>query len=504
MYPIDFFFRSARAAPDAPAIETPREVVTYSELAHRVRALAAAMQDADPRPQSRVGICARNNVGHVTALLATLAAGKVWVPLNPRAVRHELDRIVAFTEPSLLVADETVRDRFDARGAPVWTCHGADGVNCLRELEERFAGKSPALFNLSRDATQAIKFTGGSTGAPKGVMQPYRAWTACAVNQVVGYGFNRRDRCLLAAPVTHGTSTYVVPILAAGGCHVLMDETTPGTVLDAFRHRGVTTVFMPPTLVYMLMAEAGGPERFPALRHLIYGGAPMPVEKIRAAQAAFGNVLETTYGQTEAPQICTLMRADELAREENMASVGRPGLLSDVAIMSPDGRLVPDGEIGEIVVRGDLVMTGYWKMPEKTAEVLVDGWLHTGDRGLVDERGYLFIKDRLRDVIITGGFNVYPIDVENVIGQHPAVHECVVFGVPDEKWGEAVQVAVQLRKDASVTAQALLAFAKERLGPVKTPKAVHFHDDLPRTPVGKIAKDIVKSAALARQEKAQA
>ena len=382
--------------------------------------------------------------------------------------------------------------------------HAADGSDRLVAIEARHAGQSPRGFALSRDATQAIKFTGGSTGAPKGVMQPYRAWTACIVNQVTGFGFDATDRCLLAAPVTHGTSTYVLPILAVGGCHVLLDKTTPGAVLEAFGKRGVSTVFMPPTLIYMLMAEAGGPRRFPALRHLIYGGAPMPVEKIRSAQAAFGNVLETTYGQTEAPQICTLMRAAELAQEANLASVGRAALLSDVAIMAPDGTLRPDGEIGEIVARGDLVMTGYWKMPEKTAEVLVDGWLHTGDRGVLDERGYLFIKDRLRDVVITGGFNVYPIDVENVLGQHPAVHECVVFGVPDDKWGEAVHAAVQLRPGQALPAEELLAFARERLGPVKTPKAIHYYDDLPRTPVGKVAKDVVKSTAVAKRAREHA
>jgi len=166
-------------------------------------------------------------------------------------------------------------------------------------------------------------------------------------------------------------------------------------------------------------------------------------------------------------------------------------------VMSPDGRLLPTGEVGEVVARGDLVMTGYWRLPEKTAETLVDGWLHTGDRGLIDARGYLYLKDRLKDMVITGGFNVYPVDVENALGQHPAVHECAVFGIPDDKWGETVQAAVQLRPGQQATEAELIAFVRERLGPVQTPKRVHFHDSLPRSPVGKVLKTAVRDHALA-------
>ena len=167
--------------------------------------------------------------------------------------------------------------------------------------------------------------------------------------------------------------------------------------------------------------------------------------------------------------------------------------------MAPDGRLLPSGEIGEVVARGDLLMTGYWKLPEKTAETLVDGWLHTGDRGYIDETGFLYLKDRIRDVVITGGFNVYPVDVENALGQHPAVHESSVFGLPDEKWGEAVQAAVQLRPDMWVTEAELIAFVREKLGPVHTPKQIHFYNDLPRSPVGKVAKSVVRETLLSNR-----
>jgi acyl-CoA synthetase (AMP-forming)/AMP-acid ligase II len=496
MYPIDFFYRTARLAPERTALLSGATAISYAELRLRVDAAASALQSLDPAPGSRVGVCAGNTVEHVIALLAVLASGKVWVPLNWRNPASELDRIVAFTEPSIVIAEPAHLASLDLRsvGAVIGLGEAAGSVPRFQNLLSRHRGETPRPHGRSRDEVQAIKFTGGSTGVPKGVMQPYRAWVTTIVNQVHAFGFDADDRYLIAAPVTHGTSTYLLPILAVGGCHVLPADAKPATLLHCFRTQGITTTFMPPTLLYMLVAEAGTPsEHFPALKHLIYGGAPMPAEKIGRMRTFFGPVLETTYGQTEAPQVVSMMRAEDFADESNWRSVGRQGLLTDMAIMDPQGALLPVGEVGEIVVRGDLVMAGYWKMPEKSAETIVDGWLHTGDRGYIDARGYLYLKDRLREVVITGGFNVYPIDVESVLDQHPAVHESAVFGVDDDKWGEAVHAAVQLKAGASVTEQELIAFAKTELGSVKTPKAIHFYDDLPRSVAGKVHKVTIKA-----------
>lgn len=495
MYPIDFFWRAARRWPERIAIDAPDERIVYAELARRVRALAAALQAADPQEQSRVAICAHNSAEHIVALLAVLASGKTWVPLNPKSTAPEIRRIVDATEPSVLVLDEAGTALLgDAPGQRI-ALAGTE----LAALIERHAQAAEPRFNQPEQATQAIKFTGGTTGLPKGVMQPYRAWMANIVNQIQAWGFDEHTRYVVAAPITHGTSTYLLPVLAQGGCHVLLAQGGAEAVRQAFRERGGTVCFMPPTLVYMLMALPGSSRAdYPQLRQLIYGGAPMPPEKIRTVREFFGPVLGTTYGQTEAPQILTVMRPDDFEDEHHWAAVGRTAWFSDVAIMSPSGKILPPGEIGEVVARGDLLMSGYWRLPDKTAETLVDGWLHTGDRGLIDEQGYLFLKDRLRDVVITGGFNVYPVDVENALGQHPAVHECVVFGVPDDKWGESVQAAVQLRPEAAPPPgeAELIAFVRERLGPVQTPKRIHFHASLPRSPVGKVLKTEVRQQAL--------
>lgn len=489
MFPIDFFYRAARIAPARTALVAGSFSLSYAELQARVDAAASALQTLDATSGSRVGICAGNSVDHVVALLAVLAAGKVWVPLNWRNPATELERIVDYTTPSIVIAEAAHLGNLHLNAVP--SVVPMDGWPALLLAH---GGERPRPHGRSRDDVQAIKFTGGSTGAPKGVMQPYRAWVTTIANQIHGFEFDSDDRYLVAAPITHGTSTYLLPILAVGGCLVLPDDSRPATLLSCMRDLGITSTFMPPTLLYMLAAEAGtDSEHFPALRHLIYGGAPMPVEKIRRMRSFFGPVLETTYGQTEAPQVVTVMRAKDFADEANWHSVGRQGLLTDMAIMDPQGVLLPVGEVGEIVVRGDLIMAGYWKMPEKSGETLIDGWLHTGDRGYVDERGYLYLKDRLREVVITGGFNVYPIDVESVLDQHPAVHESAVFGVTDDKWGEAVHAAVQLRPGATLSADELIVFAKPQLGSVKTPKAIHFYADLPRSVAGKVHKITIKA-----------
>lgn len=493
MYPIDFFYRAAKLHPDRCALQSSQASMTYRTLATRVAALATALQAIDPTAQSRVGICAANTTDHAMGILAVMAAGKIWVPLNARSTRPELERIMHATEPSIVITDDAgatlVGDAVQNK-----LLFGESGLaTSVERLIKQYAGQAPSPIDAGEDAIQAIKFTGGTTGAPKGVMQPYRSWTAGIINQISGWQITMDDCYVVTAPLTHGTSTYLMPLLAQGARLLFLDKTDPGSIIAAFRDQGGTMSFMPPTLIYMVMAYPGVARKdFPKLRNLIYGGAPMPAEKVEQVKAFFGPVVGTTYGQTEAPQIVTMLRPSELGDPLNKGSVGRCTWLTDLGIMAPDGSLLPTNEIGEVVVRGDLVMKGYWRLPEKTAETIVNGWLHTGDVGLVDERGYLFLKDRIRDVIITGGFNVYPTDVENALAQHPSVYECSVFGVPDDKWGEAVQAAVHLRPGFSQDPEGLMAHVKTALGSVQTPKQIHFFEQLPKSSVGKVLKTAIK------------
>ncbi|HEX7008097.1 MAG TPA: AMP-binding protein [Alphaproteobacteria bacterium] len=496
MFPIGHLYRGCRRNPDGVAVEDGARTLTHRELTTRVDALAVALQAMFPGARRRIGICGHNTIEHLVALLAVYASGHVWVPLNPRNGKPELDAAIAATGLDAVIADENCLDLFSPPDCPVIVgktdAAGADR-RTLEGLIERHLGDRPVWPKVALGDVQGIKFTGGSTGRPKGVMQSYRCVNTSIATMLRTFGFGAGDVNLCASPLTHAASHFILPILSEGGRHILLDRPKAGDILDALEDRGATTVFLPPTMIYNLMAEPGVERRaFPALRHLIYGAAPMPPERIREARALFNNTVETLYGQTEAPMLITAMTAADFADERNLASVGPGTMLSEVAIMAPDGTVLPPGETGEIVTRGDLVMNGYLDMPEETAKTIVDGWLYTGDVGYLDERGYLYIKDRLRDVIISGGFNVYPSDVEAALVQHRAVYECVVFAAPDPKWGERVEAAVQLHPGATATAEELIAFAKERVGSVKAPKTIHLVPDLPRSAVGKVLRREVK------------
>ena len=279
---------------------------------------------------SRVGICARNTVEHLLALLATFAAGKVWVPLNPRNGRAELDAMIAGTKPSLIVSDASCIDRFTATGAPLVigkTLPGAPNDRAtVRGLIEQYTGRRPAPVERGDDDMQIIKFSGGSTGTPKPVVQSVRVLDAQARGLLEFFEFDASDVNLIAAPLTHGTSCFVLPLLAAGGRHVLIEDPKASIVADALSTHGITTLYAPPTLIYALLDEPSIASRsFPRLKHLIYSAAPMSADRIREAQRVFGPVVETAYGQVEAPQIVTAMRASEMLRRE--ARVDRPSII---------------------------------------------------------------------------------------------------------------------------------------------------------------------------------
>jgi acyl-CoA synthetase (AMP-forming)/AMP-acid ligase II len=501
MLPIDHLFRAAASWPDRIAVDAPGESLSYRALAERVAVLAATFQARDQDPDGRIGICAHNTLTNLIAMLAVQAAGRCWIALNPRNGREELDGFVDLSRPSLIVADEDCLDRFTAPAAGLIlgaTERPSEAADTVAGLLTAHAGKRPEPASNDLSHIAAVKLTGGSTGKPKAVMQSLRCWNAVTVSQILAIGLTAKDVTLLAAPITHGSGQYILPTLAVGGRLVLIDRPRPADILDAFETRGVSTVFLPPTMIYMLLAEPGaGERRYPALRHLIYAGAPMRAERIIEARAVFAGAIETSYGQAEAPQIMAYQRAEDFAEEANLGAVGFPTSLTRLAVMDAENRLLPQGEAGEIVAAGDLLFSGYLENPDETAAVLQDGWLRTGDLGAFDETGRLFIRGRARDVIITGGFNVYPGDVERALGRHPAVHECTVFGVEDDKWGERVEAAVELKPGAEATPESLIAFVKQTLDSIKAPKSVAIMVDLPRSAIGKVGRAEAKHAALA-------
>jgi acyl-CoA synthetase (AMP-forming)/AMP-acid ligase II len=325
---------------------------------------------------------------------------------------------------------------------------------------------------------------------------------------VLAYPADRPPVNLAAAPLTHSAGVVSLMAAARGGTVVILPRADPALLVDAIEKYRVTELFLPPTVIYMMLDLPGVAARdYSSLRYFLYAAAPMSPEKLRRALQTFGPVMIQGYGQTEALAgiSCLLpeehFHGGEIAPEERLLSCGRPFPFVRCVIMNDENRAVPDGTVGEICVRGDIVMSGYYKDPAKTAETIIDGWLHTGDVGFVDAAGYLHITDRKKDMIITGGFNVFSAEVEGVITSHPAVQDCAVVGVPDEKWGEAVKAVVERSPGMQVSAEEIIALCRERLGGVKAPKSVDFVERLPRSSVGKVLKREVRAVYWAGQSR---
>ena len=341
--------------------------------------------------------------------------------------------------------------------------------------------------------------TGGTTGRPKGVMLTGTNLETMTAITLMSYPFPGRPIYLALAPLTHAAGVLCFPIMCRGGEIVIMRKPDVAGFVGHIERYGITHTFLPPTLIYMVLAEPSlDTTNLSSLQCFWYGAAPMSAARLEEALTRIGPVMAQLFGQTEAPMMISTMapsdhfNPDGTVATGRLASAGRPAPLVIVGIMDVDGALLPDNERGEIVVRGSLVTPGYFRNPQATAEASRFGWHHTGDIGYLDEDGFLFIVDRAKDMVITGGFNVYSTEVEQAIMQHPGVRDCAVVGLPDEKWGERVVAVLQTAPGVVVEPTEIIAFVKERIGSVKAPKEIHIWPDLPRSKVGKVLKTDIK------------
>jgi len=481
--PIRALYDGLPAKRDRPALFDGDRTISHGELVVRVEAAAADLIARGVTPGDRIGLCAANSADHVIAYLAIMRAEAVWTPLNPRNGARLNSLFQQRAGLRLTLHDTASTEAMGVTARPLalddWRPAPVDGA---------------VLPPISDDPDRpfALKFTGGSTGVPKGVLQSVRSGAAALRSLQAFYGFKPDDVNLAVAPLTHGASHYILPVLAAGGAHVLLDKPEREAILRELKTR-ITTVFMPPTLIYLLMEEGYfGPSDFARLRHLTYSAAPMPPARIAEAVARFGPVLSTLYGQTEAPMTIAGLSPAEMARPELRASVGRLFPHTPVALLDADGTVQADEAEGEILVQGDLTATTYLDDPEQTARARHDGWLKTGDIGRLDANGYLYLLGRSKELIISGGYNIYPGEVEAALNAHPAVREACAFGVADAVWGERLEAVVAL-DDVAIAPAALTAFVREAVGPVRTPKTLHVVAALPRNPVGKVVRGEVKS-----------
>jgi fatty-acyl-CoA synthase len=353
------------------------------------------------------------------------------------------------------------------------------------------------------DDLALIPGTGGTTGKPKGVMLSGRNIETMTALTLMGYPFKGRPSYLALAPLTHAAGVLCFPIMTLGGRVVIMHHPDIGEFLDLIARYRVTHTFLPPTVIYMLLDHPKLESAdLSSLQCFWYGAAPISVARLTEALEKIGPMAQL-FGQTEAPMMISMMapedhrHADGSIATARLSSAGRVGPLVRVGIMDSAGNLLPAGERGEIVVRGSLVMDGYYKNAEATAEASAHGWHHTGDIGYLDADNFLYIVDRAKDMIITGGFNVYSVEVENALQAHETIQDCAVIGLPDEKWGERVVAVVQPRAGQTVDVAAVSTFVKQRVGSVKTPKQIEVWDDLPRSKVGKVLKSEIRARMLA-------
>jgi fatty-acyl-CoA synthase len=508
MWLTDYLDKGASLGADAACLTMGPLSLSYGEVQRLSYRVARALDRSGIRPGDKVAILSGNDPVAFACVFGISRAGAVWCPVNPRNEAAENRELLDLFDCTCLIYQKAFAPLV-AKILPqlpkltMLVC--LDGTSPSAMSYERWLTGLPdePWQAAPADDTVMLVGTGGTTGRPKGVMLTGHNIETMSALTLMSYPFGPRPRYLALAPLTHAAGVLCFPIMTLGGEIVIMPSPDLGAFLALVAERQITHTFLPPTLIYMLLDH---PDLIStdltSLRCLWYGAAPMSTARLEEALGKIGPVLGQLFGQSEAPMMISTMAPSEhfysdgtLARSR-LASAGRPTPLTLVAIMDPGGRLVGAGERGEIVVRGPLVMAGYYKDVAATADASRFGWHHTGDIGYLDEDGYLFIVDRAKDMIITGGFNVYSAEVEQVLLAHPAVQDCAVIGLPDEKWGERVVAVLQPRPGLEVGPDEVRAFVKERLGSVKAPKQVEVWADLPRSKVGKVLKADIRSQLL--------
>ena len=499
---VDYLDKGVSLGGDAPCLTTDGVTSTYAEVQELSFRIAAALVAHGVSPGDKVAILSANDPLAFTCVFGISRAGAVWCPINPRNEAGENRELLELFECTTLIFQEqfaplVAQIRNDLPRLTTLVCLDGD-VELALSWSDFLSGHVIDVPPV--DDVAMIVGTGGTTGRPKGVVLTGRNLETMSAITLMSYPFEGRPVYLALAPLTHAAGVLCFPVLALGAEIVVMRTPDVGTFLGLIETHRVTHTFLPPTLIYMVLAhETLEATDLSSLQCFWYGAAPMSATRLEEALERIGPVMAQLFGQTEAPMmISTLAPRDHFhdgsVARARLTSAGRAAPLVTVAIMAQDGTLLPRGARGEIVVRSSLVMAGYHRDPEATAAASAFGWHHTGDIGYLDEDNYLFIVDRAKDMVITGGFNVYSTEVEQALMQHPAVQDCAVVGLPDEKWGERVAAVVLLRSDHAADPAELTAFVKERIGSVKAPKQLEVWPDLPRSKVGKVLKSEIRAS----------
>lgn len=501
--PIDlgsWIARRAAATPKLPAITFGEHTWTYRQFADRIDRLAAELAAGGMRRGDRVGYAGHNHPDFLVTLFAAARIGAVFVPLNWRLTADELGYILGDAQVHTVVADAeraTVIDPVRAQAG----LHRVIALTPVPEwevLDELLAGRAALTDPVfaEPDDVAVIMYTSGTTGHPKGAMLTHSNLFWNNVNALLTFDTSQNDVSLVCAPLFHigGLNVTTLLTLQKGGRIVLMPIFDPAEALRLIAEHRVTTMFgVPAMFLFMSQCPEFADTDLSSVRSFVCGGAPVP-EPLIHCYGQRGIPFAQGYGLTETAPLALVLRTDEVGVK--IGAAGNQVLpLSDVRLVDLENQPVPAGARGEICVRGPQVMAGYWRNPEATAAVIDDeGWFHTGDIGQADDEGYVWVIDRVKDMVISGGENVYPAEVEDVLYGHPGIAEVAVLGTPHEKWGEAVTAVVVLRPGATLQLDELREFARDKLAAFKLPIRVEFTDALPRTQSGKVVKYQLRAA----------
>jgi long-chain acyl-CoA synthetase len=495
--------RNAARFPERPALVAGGNVRAWAALDARVDRVASAMLASGVSPGDRVAILMGNRPEYFEVYFACARTGAIAVPLNFKLTPREAAQIVGHADPVLLVTDAAhaplATATLQALGRQLTTWLVAQGVANPGALAYEDVVASAPATTLTHEAdehdTFAIFYTSGTTGLPKGAMVSHLNLEMNGYNQLIADAGRPDDVNLVATPVYHMGAVFMAVTYMLLGCtQVILPQFTAAGWLETLERTRATVSLLIPTMINAILnAPELGRHDTSTLRLIFYGGGPMPPAVLERAMRTFRCAFTQGYGLTETLEATFLVAADHVIdgtpdQRRRLASAGREAVGAEVRIVDDAGRDLPPGEVGEILVHSRSVIRGYWRQPEAGAEVIRNGWFHTGDLGYLDDGRYLFVVDRKKDMVVTGGVNVYTKEVEAVLYEHPAVREAAVFGVPDDNWGERVTAAIALKPDATATAEELIAHCRAQLASFKLPKRVVFLDALPKNPSGKILK----------------
>jgi len=498
----DYLEYRTRTLPDADFAVFEGRRLSYAEADAAANRIAHALVAAGLGVGDRFAVLAKNCVEYALLYYAASKAGVVPVPLNYRLAPPEWIYILNDARARLLVA----RGDFARALAPVQgelasverrVAIGAAPPG-WESWDDFVAGQpdTPPRRQVTLESDLYQMYTSGTTGHPKGAVLPQRAVCANIHQAGLVFGTTPGERVLIVAPLYHAAACLVAfAAVAGGGCLYIQEDYNPGDVVRALSEEGIGVALLVPVMIQFCLAAVpdAAERRYDDLRLIVYGASAISEQVLRRAVGAFRCQFLQGYGMTEATAVATtLLPADHeralRERPELLLSAGRPIVGTEVRIVDERDRELPTGSVGEIAVRGPQLMRGYWNLPEATAAALSGGWMHTGDAGLLDEEGYLHVQDRVKDMIVSGGENVYPREIEEVLFQHPSIADAAAIGVPDAQWGEVVKAVVVLREGASVSETEIVDFCRGRLAGYKRPRSVDFAKALPRNPTGKVLK----------------